>query len=265
MKKTTNFTRILSIFMAIMMLMCIAVIPASAASYDTSYDKSIDELRILYPDGAYFNSSTKYNGISTYTWSPCSHAHGHCTYTGSCGCGTFKNLCIQCMGYAYAMQYYAFSGFNGYSYAKTNYNYTSAMASLKPGDVIRIGNHSVFVIAVNGDTITVAEANRDGHCKIEYGRTFSKQSIAGSFKYVDPAPRALKGAVNNSKSASSIRYYASVTARSGLNVRSGPSTGYSKVTAIPYGVTVPVYETSGNWAKVMYNGRTGWVSCDYLR
>ena len=98
-----------------------------------------------------------------------------------------------------------------------------------------------------GRSVTVYE-ERNGWARIDAGWV--------SAEYLSKA---------SSNSGSSVRYYATVTARSGLNVRSGPSTGYGKLTAIPYGVSVPVYETSGGWAKVSYGGRTGWVSAEYLR
>jgi len=52
-----------------------------------------------------------------------------------------------------------------------------------------------------------------------------------------------------------------VTARSGLNVRSGPGTGYSKITAYAYGTVVKVYSIENGWAK----GTKGYMCADYLK
>lgn len=54
-----------------------------------------------------------------------------------------------------------------------------------------------------------------------------------------------------------------ITAKSGLNVRSGPSTSTSKLTAIPYGTTVTVTEVTDGWGKTSYEGKTGWISMEY--
>ena len=54
-----------------------------------------------------------------------------------------------------------------------------------------------------------------------------------------------------------------VSASSGVNMRSGAGTSYSIVSAIPYGTVITVTQTSGNWGKTTYNGKTGWVCLDY--
>ena len=55
-----------------------------------------------------------------------------------------------------------------------------------------------------------------------------------------------------------------VNARNGVNIRSGPGTGYSKKGAAPYGATVTILGTSGSWYKVQYNGITGYCSSQYI-
>lgn len=50
-----------------------------------------------------------------------------------------------------------------------------------------------------------------------------------------------------------------------LNVRSGPSTSYSRIGALPKGRTVIVLSSSNGWSKILYNGtKTGYVSAQYL-
>lgn len=56
-----------------------------------------------------------------------------------------------------------------------------------------------------------------------------------------------------------------VTAKSGLNIRSGPGTSYSKYGAFAYGAAISVQEISGGWAKISYNGKTAYVSAEYLK
>lgn len=55
-----------------------------------------------------------------------------------------------------------------------------------------------------------------------------------------------------------------VSAKSGLNVRSGPGTSYSRYGALSYGTEVEVHGSSGNWAQISYSGKTAYVCADYL-
>ena len=61
-----------------------------------------------------------------------------------------------------------------------------------------------------------------------------------------------------------------ITAEPTLRVRSGPGTSYSQVTAsngsslvIPTGTKVTVTEISGDWGKITYSGKTGWINLLY--
>lgn len=49
-----------------------------------------------------------------------------------------------------------------------------------------------------------------------------------------------------------------------LNLRSGPGTNYSIISVMPKGATVNVLSVSGSWAKVTYNGLTGYAHTGYL-
>lgn len=50
-----------------------------------------------------------------------------------------------------------------------------------------------------------------------------------------------------------------------LNLRSGPSTGNSSITLMPYGASLSLTgEVSGDWVRVVYNGTTGWAHAGYL-
>ena len=49
-----------------------------------------------------------------------------------------------------------------------------------------------------------------------------------------------------------------------LNVRSGPSTSYSVIGSLSNGSKVEVISTSNGWSKINYNGKTGYVSSQYL-
>lgn len=52
---------------------------------------------------------------------------------------------------------------------------------------------------------------------------------------------------------------------SGLNVRRGPGTSYSRIGGLSRGHTVIVLSTSGGWSRILYHGtKTGYVSAQYL-
>lgn len=56
-----------------------------------------------------------------------------------------------------------------------------------------------------------------------------------------------------------------VTAKSGLNVRSGPGTGYAKLGALAFGTAVSVESIHDGWAVIQYSGRTAYVCADYIQ
>lgn len=59
----------------------------------------------------------------------------------------------------------------------------------------------------------------------------------------------------------SVQY--KITANPSLRVREGRGTNYSKLTSIPKGAIVSVSDIQGNWGKVTYNGKTGYIHMDY--
>lgn len=56
-----------------------------------------------------------------------------------------------------------------------------------------------------------------------------------------------------------------VTPSIGLNVRSGPGTGYGKLGALPYGTEISVTGISNGWAAIQYGGKTAYVSARYIQ
>jgi len=55
------------------------------------------------------------------------------------------------------------------------------------------------------------------------------------------------------------------TQSSGLNIRSGPGTGYTKLGALPKGRVVLILDSANGWSRILYSGtRTGYVSSRYL-
>lgn len=72
----------------------------------------------------------------------------------------------------------------------TRYETPSAYA-IQVGDVVRIaGQHNVFVVNADQDTITVCEGNYEGTTPginagiVHYGRVFSRASLEGNISYI---------------------------------------------------------------------------------
>lgn len=56
-----------------------------------------------------------------------------------------------------------------------------------------------------------------------------------------------------------------VTPKSGLNVRTGPSTSYKKLGALVCGSTVEVSGIENGWAAIQYSGQKAYVSAKYIK
>ena len=61
-----------------------------------------------------------------------------------------------------------------------------------------------------------------------------------------------------------VSYRAFVLAEPSLNMRKGPAVEYDKLTTIPYGTVIDVTGEYEGWARVKYNGMTGWVTLEYI-
>lgn len=152
-------------------------IKAEAASTSGSLEQRITQLQKKFPNGKYWNHSGSFvNNPDGWTDTPCTH-HGNCLakgYQGQCGCNSFSNA-IQCMGFSEKLGYDVFGS------APRTWSSHTNLSKVKAGDVIRYryNTHSVFVTKVTADTITFADCNWDGHCKIRWNVTIPKSSITG--------------------------------------------------------------------------------------
>lgn len=191
-KKMNIMKKIIStILIFVLMVSVVGGMPQLKIEVDAA-GVSLDYLKSKYPQGKYWNGGN----ADTYTSTPCTH-HGSCSYSGSCGCNTFKGHCIQCMGFAYQLAYLIYGGdpYKDFSINKSS----SALDSLKAGDIVcyKNGGHYIFVCAVNGNTVTYADCNSDGHCIIRWGQTISKSTIKATFTSVDRAPYAWNSATSS--------------------------------------------------------------------
>ena len=152
---------------------------------------TLAELMRKFPDGKYWNGGDP----DGWTETPCTH-HGNCGskgYNGWCGCNSFNGQSIQCMGFAEKLGYDA-TGYNPRVNENGWYTYSSSSAlnNLKAGDIVRRNGHSMYVTAVDGDTVTIADCNAlNRSCNIRWGVTVTKSNLRSSFEYVRSAPTEL--------------------------------------------------------------------------
>lgn len=74
--------------------------------------------------------------------------------------------------------------------------------------------------------------------------------------------KAIQAAASGPPSVSGSTY--KVTAKSGLNVRSGPGTNHSKLGTLAYGTQVVVASISNGWATITYSSKTAYISANYI-
>lgn len=101
--------------------------------------------------------------------------------------------------------------------------------------------YSILLTMPKGSTVTVLSSSGD----------WSKVTYQGTTGYAYSAYLATDAGT---------RYYTTT----GLNLRTGPGTGYSIILTMPKGSSVTVYSIAGNWAKLTYSGRSGYAYAPYL-
>ncbi len=181
------FHRVIAAALALLMLF--SVIPTTFADTDEPpRGLTMEELMEKFPHGKYWNGGDS----DSWTETPCTH-HGSCPNRGGCGCNSFMGLSIQCMGFAEKLGYDA-TGFNPRENKNGWYTYktVSALNHLKPGDIVRRNGHSMYVIGVDGDTVTIADCNSmNRSCNIRWGGTVTKANLSINFEEVRSAPTEL--------------------------------------------------------------------------
>lgn len=206
---------------------------AASGSYLT-----LAELQAKYPDGS------KWYG----------------TFDGSIQCAGFARLlCYE----AYGSEYYL-NNADGKWIKYTDSSYIDN--GLKSGDLVRYNynGHSVWIVAVNGESVSIADCNSDWACTVRW-RTVTKASLKNGFTHAYSAPYAFDGGTNR------VALYetATVTAKSGLTIRQAPDINAAKAGCLNSGASIqvcyyPITDASGYTWRRLLDGR-GWVCENYLQ
>lgn len=129
-------------------------------------------------------------------------------------------------------------------------------------------NSAVLTMAYKGETVEVLEDAGSGWYRVTFKGMTGYMSgeylkLGGSasvpVQTLNVAPEAVPAA---SSSLGNVKV--NLNCGEVLNLRSGPSTQSAKVGAIPGGTVLEAEELSGSWYKVTYNGKTGYVSAQYI-
>ena len=160
----------------------------------------------------YWNASSE----DSFTTSPC--GHGWEGYSASCqfilpSCSFYNskdyNVIIEKDGHNQAMTYGQCAGFavklqtdifqvstivrlqTDHSGYYTALNNKKVAYNFKVGDSVRFGGHSIFITGVNGNNLTFAQCNEDGHCAIDWdattyhGTTITASYLKSRVEYID--------------------------------------------------------------------------------
>ncbi|MCM1499109.1 MAG: hypothetical protein NC124_11655 [Clostridium sp.] len=163
---------------------------------DTGYAMTVDfnarvaELKVKFPEGAYWNHVGGAENPDGYTNTPCvCHNTGVCIMgTGNCTCNHYidlvepkHNQSTQCMGFANKL------GFDVFGMTTWTRSTENAVANIRTGDIVRLDGdtHSVFIIARTGNSVVLGEANYSGKCRISWSRTIDLS--AASITYYERA------------------------------------------------------------------------------
>ena len=178
---------------------------------------TIMDLERKFPNGAYWNHAVQsghrysnYNDVGScnnpdgYTWTPC-NTHKGSVGVGGYDCNSFGGG-MQCNGFARKLAYDLYGSMHS-SWGRGNIN------TLKRGDVIHYKaadtdpgyGHWVMVIGRSGTTVTLGEANRDGRCKISWGRTLNLATVTSYEIYSAPYEAAFDVADTQAPTLSNVR------------------------------------------------------------
>ncbi len=151
----------------------------------------------------------------------------------------------------------------------------NADGKINSGDALIVLQFATLEKTPTAEQKKLADINADGSINSTDALEILIYSTSGKSPYIKTTTTTTKTTTTTTKSTttttksttkptSSTSYQGTVTADPSLRLRSGPGTSYSVLANVPFGAVVTITATSGNWGKTTYNGKTGWVSLDYI-
>lgn len=188
-----------ALLMMLLVLLCGLCATAQAEEYTVpsgSFSTKVAYLKNVFPEGWYWNEWTSsqlgsatqktitINGhTTTISTKPCTK---HTSVQTSCNeyWGYYKGS--QCCGWArmiFNLIWDVEPEADAYVlYYIPETDDASCLDYLTPGDIVWTGSHYMFVIAVNGDTLTVSDCNASYTCGIQWARNITKANIHSKMK-----------------------------------------------------------------------------------
>ncbi|WP_426350319.1 SH3 domain-containing protein [Alloiococcus sp. CFN-8] len=118
----------------------------------------------------------------------------------------------------------------------------------------------VSVSSIKDGWAKVSYKGKTGYCSTEYLKKTSDSSGSSN----NSSSNSTGGSTNSSSGISNSTSTTMITTAN-LNVRSGAGTKYSVIGSYSKGAKVSVLSINKDWAKVSYNGKTGYCSAEYLK
>jgi len=118
----------------------------------------------------------------------------------------------------------------------------------------------VVTVIPKGKTVTVTKTSGKWS-SVKYGSKTGWVANAYLTGFKTSAPTS---SGSSSSGTTSSAKSSKATVKTALNLRSSGSLKAKILTVLPRGATVTVTQTKGDWSKVTYKSRTGWVDNDYL-
>ena len=109
---------------------------------------------------------------------------------------------------------------------------------------------------LNKNTKILILETKNGWHKIKYN---------GKEGWVSSSYIEIKNNSSNNTVDSNITSTTQKQTTTSVNLRTGPSTSYAKITTLARGVNVKYLSKSGDWDKVEHNGKTGYIMSKYLK
>lgn len=248
-----------------------------------------------FPVGSYFS----YTGEPCTCHDKCSY-YGGCDcisdYNDPEKGGKLVRLySCQCMGFAHYMFYKLFGFVDRINYTESEGKYYS-LGSLKASEMtvenvkklfkdvktganVRAkGKHSFIVLSTDENGMYIYHANTGEPCKVDgwywSWERFTERYRGCGIEYIHlpteypestgtyVPPESIGGSSSVARQLGQVRVNTpSVT----LRLRSGPSTDTEVLASIPHATLLTVTEISGDWGKVSYDEKQGWVSLAYTK
>ncbi len=124
---------------------------------------------------------------------------------------------------------------------------------INSNDALFVLQHSTGLKTLSSTQLKIADMTSDGMV-----------NSSDALLILQTATGLIDKKVYEEGSQAELPFEGRVTADPTLRLRAGAGTSYAELDKIPYGTVLTITKISNNWGETTYNGKTGWVSLDYI-